>query len=120
MAKRLLFVDDEEALRTVVQEQLAMEGFDVATAEDGDVAIEMLEKDSYDLVLLDIRMPRMDGLTVLKEMRSRKLRPRVIMLTGADDLSVAIQSVKLGANDYVTKPYEIRNLLACINRVLAR
>lgn len=120
MAARLLYVDDEESLRILVKSQLALEGFFVETADDGDVALEMLAKDSFDLVLLDIRMPRMDGLIVLKELKSRGIRPRIIMLTGVDDLSIAIQSVKLGANDYVTKPYDIDKLLACINRVLAR
>ncbi len=120
MATRLLYVDDEESLRILVKGQLALEGFEVDTAEDGDVALEMLQQDPYDLVLLDIRMPRVTGLDVLKEMKAQGIRPRVIMLTGVDDLSVAIQSVKLGANDYVTKPYDIEKLLECINRVLAR
>ncbi len=120
MAARLLYVDDEESLRAVVKTQLTLDGFEVETAEDGDVALEILRQNSFDLVLLDIRMPRMDGIEVLKQMRRHNIRPRVIMLTALDDLSIAIQSMKLGANDYVTKPYDIEKLLGCINRVLAR
>lgn len=117
---KLLYVDDEEALRILVKNQLAYEGFCVDTADDGDTAINMLEQNSYNLVLLDIRMPRMNGIEVLQYMKEHNIRPRVIMLTAVDDLSVAIQAVKNGASDYITKPYDLNNLLACINRVLAR
>ena len=65
-------------------------------------------------------MPRMNGIEVLQYMKQHNIRPRVIMLTGVDDLSVAIQAVKNGANDYITKPYDLQNLLACINRILAK
>ena len=117
---RLLYVDDEESLRILVKSQLISEGFYVEAADDGDTAVEDLKKNSYDIILLDIRMPRMNGIEVLKFIKQQKIKSRVVMLTAVDDLSIAIESVKNGANDYVTKPYDLNNLLACINRVIAR
>ena len=115
----LLYVDDEESLRILVKNQLLLEGFSVDTADDGDTAVAALKKKTYDVVLLDIRMPRMNGIDVLKFMKQSKIRPRIIMLTAVDDLAVAIEAVKAGANDYLTKPYDLESLLQCIRRVLA-
>jgi DNA-binding response OmpR family regulator len=117
---KLLFVDDEEPLRILVKNQLLLEGFAVDTTDDGDTAIEALKKNTYDVVLLDIRMPRLNGIEVLKFMKQNKMRPRIVMLTAVDDLAVAIEAVKAGANDYVTKPYDLDKLLGCIRRVLAK
>ena len=114
----ILYVDDEEALRILVPNQLNMEGFVVDTADDGDTAVEMLGKKTYDVVLLDIRMPRMNGIDVLRYVREHNLGSRVIMLTAVDDLTVAMEAVKNGANDYLTKPYDIGTLVACIKRVV--
>jgi DNA-binding response OmpR family regulator len=118
--KKILYVDDEETLRLLVKNQLTNEGYDVQIADDGDVALDMLSQSPQDLVLLDIRMPRMSGVQVLEEFKKRGIKPRIIMLTAVDDLSVAIQCVKLGANDYLTKPFDLEHLLGAINRVLAR
>ena len=116
----ILFVDDEESLRILVPNQLNMEGFAVDTADDGDTAVQMLAKKTYDVVLLDIRMPRMNGIEVLKHLRDKKITSRVVMLTGVDDLTVALEAIKNGANDYVTKPYDLTTLIACISRVAAK
>jgi CheY-like chemotaxis protein len=117
---RLLFVDDEEALRVLVKAQLEAEGFQVETADDGDTAMEILAKQSYDVILLDIRMPRVSGIEVLQQVRKRGIKSRVIILTAVDDLSVAIEAVKNGANDYLTKPYQISSLMSSIQRVMAK
>jgi DNA-binding response OmpR family regulator len=117
---RILFVDDEDSLRILVKSQLTLEGFAVDTADDGDNAIRTLKEKQYDLALLDIRMPRMNGIEVLRYVRQHYPLMRVIMLTAVDDLSVAIEAVKNGANDYLTKPYETDNLVANIRRVLAK
>jgi DNA-binding response OmpR family regulator len=114
----ILYVDDEDALRVLVPNQLNMEGFLVDTADDGDTAVEMVGKKKYDLILLDIRMPRMNGIEVLRHLREHKTPARVIMLTAVDDLTVAMEAVKNGASDYLTKPYDINTLVACINRVV--
>ncbi len=104
----------------LVEDLLTREGFAVKTAEDGEVAMHLMEGEEFDVVLLDIRMPKKDGLEVLSEMKERKTRPRVIMLTAVGDLSVALDAVKRGANDYLTKPYQIETLLSCIRRILSR
>ncbi|HTK81301.1 MAG TPA: response regulator [Bacteroidota bacterium] len=116
----ILYVDDEESLRILVPNQLNMEGFEVESADDGDTAVEMLAKKSYDVILLDVRMPRMNGIEVLKHVKNNKVNSRVVMLTGVDDLTVALEAVKNGANDYVTKPYDITTLTSCIRRVVAK
>ncbi|RCK73615.1 MAG: Copper-sensing two-component system response regulator CpxR [Ignavibacteriae bacterium] len=120
MNKKILFVDDDEALRILVKSQLITEGFEVDTADDGDTALEMIKKSNYDLILLDIKMQRLDGIETLKKLREYGCRARVIMLTAVTELNTAINSIKLGANDYITKPYEIEDLINCINRVLSR
>jgi len=118
--KNILYVDDEETLRLLVRNQLTSEGYNVEVADDGDTAVEVMSRSPQDLILLDIRMPRMSGIEVLEELKKRQIKPRIIMLTAVDDLSVAIQCVKLGANDYLTKPFDLEHLLSAIQRVLAR
>ncbi len=114
----ILVVDDEEALRTVLSSELESEGYAVATAGDGDEAITVLQGKSFDLVLLDIKMPRVDGFEVLRFIKDRYPSTKVIMLTGFADLKNAIESKKLGAEDFVSKPYDLVDLLTTIERVL--
>jgi DNA-binding NtrC family response regulator len=116
---RILVVDDEEALRTVLSSELVSEGYDVRTAGDGDEAISGLQKEPFDLVLLDIKMPRMNGFEVLKFIKEKHPRTKVVMLTGFADLKNAIESKKLGAEDFVSKPYDLVDLLTTIERVLS-
>ncbi|MDI6765608.1 MAG: response regulator [Bacteroidota bacterium] len=117
---RILFVDDEDQLRYLVQHQLTIEGFYVETADDGDTALEILKEKVFDVILLDIRMPRMNGLEVLKHLKNQKFISRVIMLTGVDDLAVALEAVKSGAIDYLTKPYDLKDLIRAIRRIVAK
>jgi DNA-binding NtrC family response regulator len=116
---KILVVDDEDALRTVLSGELASEGYDVRTATDGDDAIANLQKDGFDLVLLDIKMPRMNGFEVLKFVKEKYPKTKVVMLTGFADLKNAIESKKLGAEDFVSKPYDLVDLLTTIERVLS-
>jgi DNA-binding NtrC family response regulator len=115
---RLLVVDDEEALRTVLSSELTTEGYDVQAAADGQEAISELEKGTFDLVLLDIKMPRMNGFEVLKYVKEKHPKTKVVMLTGFADLKNALESKKLGAEDFVSKPYDLVDLLTTIERVL--
>jgi DNA-binding NtrC family response regulator len=121
MAKKssILVVDDEEALRSVLGNELINEGYEVRTASDGDEAIAELNKAVFDLVLLDIKMPRVSGFEVLKHIREHSSRTKVVMLTGFADLKNAIESKKLGADDFVSKPYDLVDLLTTIERVLS-
>ncbi len=119
MPARLLYVDDEPELRELVENQLALEGYDVTTAADGMNAVEILRKNSFDLVLLDVWMPRMNGLEVLQTLHSLDLHPRTIMLTGDEDTSILSRCAHFGVRDYLTKPYNFNELVDSIDRVLA-
>jgi len=117
--KRILVVDDEDALRTVLSAELNSEGYEVGTAADGTEAVNELQKMKYDLVLLDIKMPNMTGFEVLKVIKEKHSGTKVIMLTGFADLKNAIESKKLGAEDFVSKPYDLVDLLTTIDRVMS-
>jgi len=121
MAKtaKILIVDDEESLRTLVRHELESQGFNVTEKESGPDALEYLAGNPADVVILDIKMPEMGGLEVLEKIREGDLAPKVIMLTGVGELKIARESLELGASDFMSKPFEMSNLLACINRVLA-
>jgi DNA-binding NtrC family response regulator len=118
-ASRILVVDDEDALRTVLSSELSSSGYDVTTATDGDEAIAAVDNKKFHLILLDIKMPRVDGFEVLKYVKKSHPSVKVIMLTGFADLKNAIESKKLGAEDFVSKPYDLVDLLTTIERVLS-
>jgi DNA-binding response OmpR family regulator len=115
---KMLCVDDVEELRNNLAQQFLNEDFDVETASDGQMALEMITKNNYDIVLLDLRMPRLDGLGVLRELKKIGKNPHVIMLTGVDEVQVANECVKLGARDYIQKPYDPQDLLHIVIKVL--
>ncbi|HTK83221.1 MAG TPA: response regulator [Bacteroidota bacterium] len=116
---RVLVVDDEDALRMVLSSELSSSGYEVATASDGDEAITVIQNKKFDLVLLDIKMPKVDGFEVLKFVKKNYPVMKVIMLTGFADLKNAIESKKHGAEDFVSKPYDLVDLLTTIERVLS-
>src|SRR5690554_1723453 len=101
----ILVVDDSEMNREVLSQRLQAKGFEVSVAIDGAQALEMIERNQYDLVLLDIVMPRMSGVEVLSEIRSKQALTDlpVIMQTAKSDSATVVQTLKLGANDYVIK-----------------
>ena len=109
MAK-LLVVDDEKNLRLVVQKEMTRQGHLVETASDGEAAWEILETHDFDVLLCDINMPRVDGMEVLRRVHERPNPPEVIMLTGQATVETAVEAMKLGAYDYLTKPYTIDEL----------
>ena len=115
---KILVVDDEEALRTVLSTELEGEGYQVSTAGDGEEAIKILGSQQFHLILLDIKMPNVDGFEVLKFIKQKQPSTKVIMLTGFADLKNAIESKKLGAEDFVSKPYDLVDLLTTVERVL--
>jgi DNA-binding response OmpR family regulator len=115
----MLVVDDEPELRQALLNQFTEEGFAVDTAEDGDVALGKIGKNRYDIVLLDLNMPRMNGMTVLTEMKKLNKYPHVVVLTIVDDLAKARECVRLGASDYLSKPYDPEELLHVVIKVLS-
>ncbi len=115
---RLLIVDDEDGLRTLLRSEMELHGFEVGEADGGNMALEMLKKGTFDIVLLDILMPDISGISVLREIRSAKIPAKVIMLTGVNELKLAQESIQLGANDFLTKPVDPKIIADCIHRVM--
>lgn len=120
MTTRILVVDDESTIRTLIEYNLSQEGFIVDTAEDGDEALQKTEGQDYDLILLDLMLPGRDGLAVTKTLRQEKNATPIIMLTAKDSETDKIVGLELGADDYVTKPFSVKELLARIHAVLRR
>jgi DNA-binding NtrC family response regulator len=117
----LLIVDDEESLRTLLESELiASSEFAVDTAADGSQAINLVQGKVYDVVLLDIRMPRVSGIEVLKFLHEYSPTTQVIILTNYADVKTAIQTIKMGAYDFLAKPYDIDELFNTIHRALER
>ncbi len=104
----------------LVKSHLTLEGFDVETASGGREAVALIRKQKFDLILLDLRMPEGDGFDVLRFLNEQGSHIPVIVLTGVDDVSIAGECVKLGAADYLTKPYNFHELIDSVERVLAK
>ncbi len=104
---RILLADDEDSLRMVLAADLESNGYYVHAASDGNGAIEFLKHGSYDLALLDVRMPFATGIDVLKYIHSQHIKMKVLMLTSLDDLNVAMEAHHLGADGYLLKPFNI-------------
>ena len=115
----ILVVDDEPMVREVLARYLEKEGFAVQTAEDGEQALAAFEASPPDLVLLDLMLPRIDGLEVFRRMRERA-RSAVIMLTAKGEETDRVVGLELGADDYVTKPFSPREVVARVRAVLRR
>lgn len=116
--KKILVVDDEPASRLNIRDLLGFGEFTVEEAENGEQALSLITKNAYDLVLLDIRMPSMDGLTALKEIVRKKPNLPVLVFTAFGTSAKAIEAMKLGAFDYVTKPFDIDEILETVKRAL--
>jgi len=117
MAK-ILIVDDAEFLRVRISKMLTGDGFEVVEADNGLKAIEAYKANKPDMVLMDITMPEMDGLTALKELRKIDPAAKVVMLTALGQESVVLEAVKSGAKDFVVKPFERDRVLSAINKLL--
>lgn len=117
---RILIVDDEPRIRQLIREYLEHEGFSCTEATDGSAALAQLSGSSFDLVLLDIMMPFVDGMTCLREMRARKITTPVIMLTARGEEYDRIAGLEGGADDYIVKPFSPREMVARVKAVLSR
>jgi OmpR family response regulator RpaB len=116
---KILVADDEISIRQIVEARLKMAGYEVVTAADGAEAVELVKSEQPNLIVLDIMMPKMDGLQVCREVRKNLTTP-IIMLTAKGDVIDRIQALELGADDYVVKPFSPRELEARIKAVLRR
>jgi DNA-binding NtrC family response regulator len=120
MKTRILIVDDEKDFAETLSERLAVRDYDVTTALSGEEAINKVRNYLFDVVILDVAMPGIDGIEALREIKSLKPLTEVIMLTGHATVETAIEGMKLGALDFLLKPCETNELVAKINRAHAR
>jgi two-component system, chemotaxis family, chemotaxis protein CheY len=115
---QILIVDDAEFLRVRISKMLVGEGFEVSEAENGLKAIESYKTKKPDMVLMDVTMPEMDGLTALKELRKLDPNAKVVMLTALGQESVVLEAVKSGAKDFIVKPFDHDRVMSAINKLL--
>jgi two-component system alkaline phosphatase synthesis response regulator PhoP len=118
--KRILLIEDEPGLVLTLTDRLTREGYSVESEGDGESGLERATRDAFDLVLLDLMLPRMSGFDVCKELRKRSIETPVIMLTARGQVVDKVVGLKLGADDYVTKPFEMAELLARVEAQLRR
>jgi len=117
---RSLIVDDDYALREQLQQILTRQRYIVETATDGEEALDKLSETPFDLIILDIMMPKIDGLTALKEMRREGIDAPVLMLTVKGDMADKVKGLDLGADDYLAKPFSLEELWARVRALLRR
>ncbi|RJQ44087.1 MAG: sigma-54-dependent Fis family transcriptional regulator [Nitrospiraceae bacterium] len=116
MSIRILIVDDEEPIRRLLHKELSRKGFHTDTAENGNAALQKLMQSSFEIILLDIMMPGMDGISLLKKLKNDPASPAIIVLTGKATVDTAVGAMKNGAYDYLTKPYKLEELSIVIGR----
>ena len=114
IGSKILLVDDEAVFTQNMTRLLANRGYHVTAVNSGDSAIKALEKEKFDVVVLDLKMPGMDGITTLKEIKKLDLFTETLILTGHGSIDTALEAIKLGAYDYLTKPCEVDELVAKI------
>ena len=119
MGPKILVVDDEMEVRTLLARALdEMGGFSVEVAETAEEALQKIENTLYDLVLVDFKLPSMDGLQLISEILKSKPQTLTVLLTGHATIDSAVEAMKRGASDYLTKPVDLDQLLLCLRRVL--
>ena len=120
MPKRILLVEDEPGLVMTLTDRLSREGFAVETATDGDTGLARGSSEQFDLIILDIMLPRRNGLDLCRDLRQRGNSTPILMLTARGQVVDKVVGLKLGADDYVTKPFEMMELLARIEALIRR
>ena len=119
-ATSLLIIEDDENISSAIQEYFFRAGYSVTTAADGLAGVDLAVKDRPDVVVLDLMLPKMDGLAVCKELRLKNPLMPILMLTAKDDIVDKVLGLEMGADDYITKPFSLRELEARIKSVLRR
>lgn len=117
---KILIADDDKNLRMVLKNELADTGFDISEASDGKKAIDMLKKDDYDVLILDLNMPSFHGMDVLKKIKKLDLPTETIILTAHATVSTAVEAMKMGAYDFITKPFQMDELVVTIEKAFEK
>lgn len=117
---RILVVDDEENIRDVVKLNLELDGYEVITANDGKKGLQRFQGEHFDLIILDVMMPEIDGFTLAEQIRLTNAEVPIIMLTAKDSAIDRITGLKRGADDYLTKPFNLEELLLRVQKLLHR
>lgn len=118
--KKILIVEDEVNMRLGLKDNLEFEGYEVETAEDGAEGLETATESAFDLIVLDVMMPKMSGFEVCKQLRAKGIATPIILLTAKGEEIDKVLGLELGADDYITKPFSLRELLARIKAILRR
>lgn len=119
MNKKILIIEDEARMRLLLKDYFIREGFTVFLAEDGDIGLNYFYKENFDIILLDIMMPRVDGITVLEEIRTNSQIP-IILITAKSQEEDKLFGYEMGADDYITKPFSPKVLVAKVKALLKR
>lgn len=120
MDKKVLVVDDEQSIVTLLQYNLQQAGYQVLTASDGEEGKNLALSEQLDLIILDLMLPKLDGIEVCKQIRQKKVNTPILMLTAKDDEFDKVLGLELGADDYMTKPFSPREVVARVKAILRR
>lgn len=115
---QVLVIDDENNIRHLLKNELTAEGFKVVSAKTGEEGLSLATGQVFDIIFLDIKLPKMSGIEVLRTLKQKSSRSEIIMITGYGDIGTAVESMKLGARDYITKPFKLAEILALIDQIL--
>lgn len=114
----ILAIDDEQNIRHLIESEFSMEGLAVTTAGSGEEGLKLFDTEEFDVVLLDINLPKLNGVEVLKRLKQKSPDTEVIMITGYGDIKSAVDSIKQGARDYITKPFKLDEILALVKQAV--
>lgn len=118
--KKILLAEDDKLIREMVKLNLELEGYNVTLAVDGNQSLELWQKDQYDLILLDVMMPYKDGMSIIKEIRAQKDKTPILLLTSLSETESKVKGLDLGADDYLTKPFDLEELFARVRALIRR
>jgi DNA-binding NtrC family response regulator len=117
---QILLIDDERAIRRALREILEFENCQVQEAESGVQALQLLEQSNFDLIFSDIKMPHMDGIELLEQIKKKNLETPVVMISGHGNVETAVGAIKLGAFDFIEKPLDLNRILVLLRQVKDR
>jgi len=120
MSKRILLVEDEPGLVLTLTDRLTSEGYQIESARDGETGLERASNEAFDAIILDVMLPRKNGFDVCRDLRQRNVTTPILMLTARGQIVDKVVGLKLGADDYLTKPFEMMELLARVEALLRR